>query len=125
VQARLGITGKSRQRPMRQRGRRFSRVEHAISGGACDGSNSGRQRTTRTGEVPLASTQGGNRDAPANTPGIRHIAFAVDDIDAAVASVRAQGGELVGEVENYEDIYPLCYVRGPEGIIIELAEQIA
>jgi hypothetical protein len=46
------------------------------------------------------------------------------DIDAAVATVRARGGELVGEVENYEDIYQLRYVRGPEGIIIELAEQI-
>ena len=67
---------------------------------------------------------GGDRHAPANTPGIRHVTFAVDDIDAAVASVRARGGELVGEVENYQDIYRLCYVRGPEGIIVELAEQI-
>jgi catechol 2,3-dioxygenase-like lactoylglutathione lyase family enzyme len=62
--------------------------------------------------------------APANAPGIRHLTFAVDDVDAAVASVRAHGGELVGEVENYKDIYRLCYVRGPEGIIIELAEKI-
>ncbi len=45
-------------------------------------------------------------------------------IDAAVASVRARGRELVGEVENYQDIYRLCYVRGPEGIIVELAERI-
>ena len=56
--------------------------------------------------------------------GIRHIAFAVDDIDAVVARVLARGGELVGEVERYEDSYRLCYVRGPEGIIVELAEQI-
>jgi catechol 2,3-dioxygenase-like lactoylglutathione lyase family enzyme len=70
------------------------------------------------------SAQGGNRHAPANVLGIRHVAFAVDDIDAAVATVRARGGELVGEVENYEDIYRLCYVRGPEGIIVELAERI-
>jgi catechol 2,3-dioxygenase-like lactoylglutathione lyase family enzyme len=70
------------------------------------------------------SGRGGDRHAPANTPGIRHVTFAVDDIDAAVASVRARGGELVGEVENYQDIYRLCYVRGPEGIIVELAEQI-
>ena len=67
---------------------------------------------------------GGERHAPANTPGIRHVTFAVDDIDAAVAGARARGGELVGEVENYKDIYRLCYVRGPEGIIVELAEQI-
>jgi catechol 2,3-dioxygenase-like lactoylglutathione lyase family enzyme len=66
----------------------------------------------------------GDRHAPANTPGIRHLAFAVDDIDAAVASMRARGAELVAEVENYEDVYRLCYVRGPEGIIVELAERI-
>ena len=70
------------------------------------------------------SVRGGDGHAPANTPGIRHLTFAVDDIDAAVATVRARGGELVGEVENYEDSYRLCYVRGPEGIIIELAERI-
>ena len=68
--------------------------------------------------------QGGNRQAAANTPGIRHVAFAVDDIDAVVASLRARGAELVGELERYEDSYRLCYVRGPEGIIVELAEQI-
>src|SRR6266545_7417914 len=70
------------------------------------------------------SGPGGDWHAPANTPGLRHLAFVVDDIDAVVASVRARGGELVGEVENCEDIYRLCYVRGPEGIIVELAEQI-
>ena len=70
------------------------------------------------------SGRGGDRHAPANTPGIRHLAFAVDDIDAVVAGLRARGAELVGEVENYEDIYRLCYVRGPEGIIVELAERI-
>ena len=69
-------------------------------------------------------SQGGDRDAQANAQGIRHLAFAVDDIDAVVAGLRARGSELVGEVENYEDIYRLCYVRGPEGIIIELAERI-
>jgi len=67
----------------------------------------------------------GDRHAPANTPGIRHILFAVDDIDAALAGLQAHGAELVGEVENYEDIYRLCYIRGPEGIIVELAEKIS
>ena len=66
----------------------------------------------------------GDRRAPANMPGIRHLTFAVDDLDAAVAGVRAHGAELVGEVERYKDIYRLCYVRGPEGIIVELAERI-
>jgi catechol 2,3-dioxygenase-like lactoylglutathione lyase family enzyme len=70
------------------------------------------------------SSRGGDRQAPANAPGIRHIAFAVDDIDAAVAGLRARGTELVGEVVRYENIYRLCYVRGPEGIIVELAERI-
>jgi len=70
------------------------------------------------------SGPGGDGHEPANAPGIRHLAFAVDDIDAVVASLRARGAELVGEVENYKDIYRLCYVRGPEGIIVELAEQI-
>jgi len=70
------------------------------------------------------SNQGDNRQAPANMPGIRHVAFAVEDIDAVVEGLRARGAEFVGELERYEDSYRLCYVRGPEGIIIELAEQI-
>lgn len=66
----------------------------------------------------------GEGHAPANTPGIRHVAFVVEDIDAALAGLRARGGELVGEVERYRDSYRLCYIRGPEGIIVELAERI-
>jgi catechol 2,3-dioxygenase-like lactoylglutathione lyase family enzyme len=66
----------------------------------------------------------GARDLPANTRGLRHIAFAVDDIDATVAGLRARGSELVGEVVQYENSYRLCYVRGPEGIIVELAEKL-
>jgi catechol 2,3-dioxygenase-like lactoylglutathione lyase family enzyme len=60
-----------------------------------------------------------------NAPGLRHISFAVDDIDAVVAEPRARGTELVGEVENYKNSNRLCYVRGPEGIIVEFAQQIA
>jgi catechol 2,3-dioxygenase-like lactoylglutathione lyase family enzyme len=67
----------------------------------------------------------GDTNAPPNTLGIRRIAFSVDDIDAAVARLRDRGLELLGEVVRYEDIYRLCYVRGPEGIIVMLAEQIA
>jgi catechol 2,3-dioxygenase-like lactoylglutathione lyase family enzyme len=70
------------------------------------------------------SGQRGDREAPANAPGIRHLSFAVDNLDAAVAGLRVRGAELVGEVERYKDIYRLCYVRGPEGIIVELAERI-
>jgi predicted enzyme related to lactoylglutathione lyase len=50
--------------------------------------------------------------------------FAVDDIEGVLARLRAHGAELVGEVAQYEDIYRLCYIRGPEGIIIALAEQL-
>jgi len=81
------------------------------------------------GRVELArfhapSGGAGDRQAPANAPGLRHVTFAVDDLDAVLARLRSRGAELVGEVERYRDRYRLCYVRGPEGIIVELAEQI-
>jgi catechol 2,3-dioxygenase-like lactoylglutathione lyase family enzyme len=66
----------------------------------------------------------GDPRAPANAPGLRHLAFAVDDLDAAVAVARDHGGELVDAVERYKDVFRLCYVRGPEGIIVELAQRI-
>jgi catechol 2,3-dioxygenase-like lactoylglutathione lyase family enzyme len=68
---------------------------------------------------------GAEPDAPANTPGIRHILFAVDDIEGVIARLRTHGAELVGELEQYGDSYRLCYVRGPQGIIVELAERLA
>ena len=68
--------------------------------------------------------RGGDRNAPANTLGIRRVAFAVDDIAAVVAGLQARGAEFLGGVERYEDSYRLCYVRGPEGIIVMLAEQL-
>jgi catechol 2,3-dioxygenase-like lactoylglutathione lyase family enzyme len=67
----------------------------------------------------------GPENAPVNTLGIRRIMFGVDDIDDVVARLRAHGAELVGEVVQYEDVYRLCYVRGPEGIIVALAEQLS
>jgi catechol 2,3-dioxygenase-like lactoylglutathione lyase family enzyme len=66
----------------------------------------------------------GDPGAPANAPGLRHITFAVDDLDIVLADLRPLGAELVGEVVRYEDSYRLCYVRGPEGIIVELAEKL-
>ncbi|MET8086248.1 VOC family protein [Micromonospora sp. NPDC005237] len=63
-------------------------------------------------------------NAPANTLGIRRIMFAVDDIEDVIARLRTHGAELVGEVERYEDIFLLCYLRGPEGIIVGLAEHL-
>jgi catechol 2,3-dioxygenase-like lactoylglutathione lyase family enzyme len=64
-------------------------------------------------------------NALGNALGLRSIMFAVDDIDTLVAGLRARGSELVGEVAQYEDSYRLCYVRGPEGIIVALAEQLS
>ncbi|MEU3334779.1 VOC family protein [Streptomyces sp. NPDC002144] len=64
------------------------------------------------------------KDAPANTLGIRRVMFAVDDLDDTLTRLRAHGGELVGDVVRYEDVYRLCYVRGPEGIVVGLAEEI-
>jgi catechol 2,3-dioxygenase-like lactoylglutathione lyase family enzyme len=62
-------------------------------------------------------------NAPVNTLGFRRVMFAVDDLDAVVARVRARGAELIGEM-RYGDAYRLAYIRGPEGIIVALAEQL-
>jgi catechol 2,3-dioxygenase-like lactoylglutathione lyase family enzyme len=81
------------------------------------------------GKVELAKfhtpqARAGDPRAPANALGIRHVLFAVEGIDDVLDRLRAHGAELVGGVEQYENSYRLCYVRGPEGIIIELAEEI-
>ena len=67
----------------------------------------------------------GPENAPVNALGVRRIMFAVDDIEDVLARLRAHGAELVGEVAQYEDMYRLCFIRGPEGIIVALAEQLA
>ena len=73
-------------------------------------------------KTPTATTAEPN--APVNMLGIRRIMFAVDDIDDVLARLRGHGAELIGEVVQYEDTYRLCYVRGPEGIIVALAQEI-
>ncbi|MFB7462757.1 VOC family protein [Streptomyces sp. NPDC056224] len=107
------------------RGRTTPRRQHADP---ADG-----QRPLRTpdghGRIELAmfhtpkAISAGPKDTPANTLGIRRIMFAVDDIEDVVARLRTHGAELVGELAQYGDSYRLCYVRGPEGIIVGLAEQ--
>ena len=62
-------------------------------------------------------------DVPANTPGICLLTFAVDDLDDVLARLRTHGAEALGDVEHPQGANRLCYVRGPAGIIIELAEQ--
>ncbi len=67
----------------------------------------------------------GIQPSHSNTLGIRHICLAVDDVEGLVALLKKKhGAELIGEIHNYENIYKLCYLRGPEGIILELAEKI-
>jgi catechol 2,3-dioxygenase-like lactoylglutathione lyase family enzyme len=71
------------------------------------------------------AVRAGPENAPVNTLGIGRIMFAVDDIDEVLARLLAHDAELVGEVVQYEDAYRLCYVRGPEGIVIALAQQLS
>ena len=59
-----------------------------------------------------------------NTLGISHICFDVEDVEGLVAKLQKKGGELMGEIYNYKDVYKICYLRGPEGIILELAEKL-
>ncbi|MDI3331038.1 MAG: VOC family protein [Micrococcus sp.] len=65
-----------------------------------------------------------DRAAPPNTLGLHRVAFGVDDVDAAVRTATAAGAELLGEVVRYEDAYRICYLRGPEGIIVMLAQRL-
>jgi catechol 2,3-dioxygenase-like lactoylglutathione lyase family enzyme len=65
-----------------------------------------------------------HRNAPVNALGYLRVMFAVDDLDATLARLRTHGAQLVGDVVQYEDAYRLCYIRGPEGILIGLAEEI-
>jgi catechol 2,3-dioxygenase-like lactoylglutathione lyase family enzyme len=66
----------------------------------------------------------GLQPSSSNTLGMRHICLGVDNVEAAVAVVKEHGGELMGTIHNYENMYKLCYVRGPEGMIVELAEKL-
>jgi catechol 2,3-dioxygenase-like lactoylglutathione lyase family enzyme len=83
----------------------------------------GRLELTKFHSPPLVSADPENE--PPNTLGLRSVMFLVEDIDDVVARLRAHGGELLGEIDQYEDIYRLCYLRGPAGIIVSLAEQLS
>jgi catechol 2,3-dioxygenase-like lactoylglutathione lyase family enzyme len=65
-----------------------------------------------------------HRNAPVNALGYLRAMFAVDDIDGTLERLRAHGAELVGEVVDYQDVYRLCYIRGPEGLLIGLAQEL-
>src|ERR671928_984862 len=83
----------------------------------------GRVELTKFHTPPAVRAEPEN--APANTLGLRRIMFAVDDVEDVVARLRSHGAELVGEIAQYEDSYRLCFLRGPEGIVIGLAEQLS
>ena len=81
-----------------------------------------RKRTTSNTSLPSG---GAGEPAPAaNRPGLRHVAFKVDDVRGVVDRVRAAGWDTVGEIVDFESTFLLCYVRGPEGLIVELAERL-
>lgn len=67
---------------------------------------------------------GGDPDAPANALGLRRLMFAVDDLNDTVTRLRAHGAELIGEIGQIEDMFLMCYLRGPEGVIVALAEEL-
>jgi catechol 2,3-dioxygenase-like lactoylglutathione lyase family enzyme len=83
----------------------------------------GRLEVTKFHHPAVITAQPEN--ALGNTLGLRSVMFEVDDIDATVARLQARGAELIGEVEQYEDLYRLCYVRGPAGIIVALSETLS
>jgi len=81
----------------------------------------GKLELTRFRHPPLSA---GQENAPPNTLGLRSVMFAVDDLEDVVARLRTHGAELVGQIDQFEDAFLLCYVRGPAGIIVALAEQL-
>ena len=82
----------------------------------------GRVELTKFRNPPLVAIE--PAVAPPNALGLRSVMFTVDSVDDTVARLRANGAELIGEVVQYEDIYRLCYMRGPAGIIVALAEEL-
>jgi hypothetical protein len=84
----------------------------------------GRVELTRFHRPPAVRAE--PEDAPANALGIRRIMFTVEDLDDVVARLRSRhGAELLDEIAQYEDLYRLCFLRGPEGIIIGVSEQLS
>jgi catechol 2,3-dioxygenase-like lactoylglutathione lyase family enzyme len=83
----------------------------------------GRLELTKFRHPPLVAIE--PAIAPPNALGLRSVMFAVENVDDTVARLRTHGGELIGEVVDYEDKYRLCYMRGPAGIIVSLAEELS
>jgi predicted enzyme related to lactoylglutathione lyase len=73
----------------------------------------------------MPPTVADHRNAPVNALGYLRVMFAVDDIDETLKRLRKRGAQLVGEVVQYKDAYRLCYIRGPEGLLLGLAQELS
>src|SRR5438105_15468463 len=91
----------------------------------CHDAHAGRPRPPRTLPVPQPACRRGSRNAPVNALGYLRVMFPVDDIDETLEKLRKRGAQLVGEVVQYKDAYRLCYIRGPEGLLIGLAQELS
>src|SRR5258707_11513483 len=89
----------------------------------CHDAHSGRPRPARALRFLTPPVVADHRNAPVNALGYLRVMFTVDDIDETLARLRKHGAQLVGEVVQYEDSYRLCYIRGPEGLLIALAQE--
>src|SRR5438876_9446158 len=90
----------------------------------CHDAHAGRPRPPRTLPLPPAPAVADHRTAPVNALGYLRVMFAVDDIDETLERLRKRSFQLVGEVVQYKDAYRLCYIRGPEGLLIGLAQEL-
>ncbi len=84
----------------------------------------GGEATVELAKFVRPADEKGIQKASANTLGLRHICFAVEDIEAIIAKLKKKGVKAFSEIQNYENVYKLCYLHGPEGIIVELAEKM-
>lgn len=99
-----------------------------VPGAVCDiamlRTPDGHGRFELSSYVTPAAIDAGQPDRPHNTLGMHRVMFAIDDMDDTIARLRPHGAEVVGEIVRYEDLYRLCYIRGPEGVFIGLAEEL-
>src|SRR4051794_1335617 len=90
----------------------------------CHDAHARRPRPARALPLPHAASRRGSSQRPVNALGYLRVMFAVDDIDDTLKRLRKRGAQLVGDVVQYKDAYRLCYIRGPEGLLIGLAEEL-
>src|SRR5437764_13761489 len=91
----------------------------------CHDANAGRPRLAELSRFLTPPAIADHRNAPVNALGYLRVMFAVDDIDETLETLRKRGAQLVGEVVQYKDAYRLCYIRGPEGLLIGFAQELS